>query len=522
MRKFNDAGSCVSELHFMADTAAKLERILALIEEGSYFTINRPRQYGKTTMLDMIWRALKNRDGYVALNISFESISAGTYGSEQGFIEAFLIQLKRYARDIDDEELGGKLTQYKDINHFLDLDQVISDITRGERKVVLLIDEVDKSANNQMFLDFLALLRSKYLKRARGLDTTFQSVALAGVHDIKHLKSLIRKDDAPKFNSPWNIAIDLEVDLSLFPNEIAPMLEDYSRERGVVMDVPAVAERLFYHTSGYPFLVSRLCKIMDEKMEAASVWTPERVDRAVAVILTEKNTNFESLIKNLENNKDLYALTEKMLLQGARVEYRALNPLIEQGVTYGVFSAGTPLKIHNRIYQQQIYDHLSQNLSLKRLLGGGFEDYTFPEHYLNEDGSLNFERVLLKFQEFMKKEYSVKDEKFIEREGRLVFLAFLRPIINGHGYDFKEVQISEEKRLDVVVVFRDRKFVVELKIWKGPAAHKKGLGQLHDYLDREHLSSGFLVIFDFSKKKKRKGTSLRITEAGKDVFAVFV
>lgn len=32
-------------------------------------------------------------------------------------------------------------------------------------------------------------------------------------------------------------------------------------------------------------------------------------------------------------------------------------------------------------------------------------------------------------------------------------MAFLKPIINGSGYDFKEVQISDEKRLDLVITY---------------------------------------------------------------------
>ena len=32
-----------------------------------------------------------------------------------------------------------------------------------------------------------------------------------------------------------------------------------------------------------------------------------------------------------------------------------------------------------------------------------------------------------------------------KRNGRLLFLAFIKPIINGIGFDFKEVQISENK-----------------------------------------------------------------------------
>ena len=43
------------------------------------------------------------------------------------------------------------------------------------------------------------------------------------------------------------------------------------------------------------------------------------------------------------------------------------------------------------------------------------------------------------------------------------------------GFDFKEVQISEEKRLDVVITYLKEKYLVELKIWRGEEYHKKGL-----------------------------------------------
>ena len=111
------------------------------------------------------------------------------------------------------------------------------------------------------------------------------------------------------------------------------------------------------------------------------------------------------------------------------------------------------------------------------------------------------QKVLENFQVFVKKEYSGKDREFVERDGRLIFLAFLRPILNGAGYDFKEPQISEEKRLDVVITYHQHQYVAELKIWRGQIAHEKGLAQLVDYLDRMNLETGFLLIFDHNKKK---------------------
>ena len=102
----------------------------------------------------------------------------------------------------------------------------------------------------------------------------------------------------------------------------------------------------------------------------------------------------------------------------------------------------------------------------------------------------------------MRENYSDRDERFLEREGRLIFLAYLKPILNGSGFNFKEPQISQERRLDVVITYNQFKYIVELKIWYGEAAHQKGLLQLADYLDRQNLQTGYLLIFDHSKEKQ--------------------
>lgn len=69
-----------------------------------------------------------------------------------------------------------------------------------------MIDEVDKSSDNQIFLSFLGLLRAKYLEQQKGQDHTFQSVILAGVYDIKNLILKLHPGQEAKYNSPWNIA----------------------------------------------------------------------------------------------------------------------------------------------------------------------------------------------------------------------------------------------------------------------------------------------------------------------------
>ena len=38
----------------------------------------------------------------------------------------------------------------------------------SKKEVILIIDEVDKSSNNQIFLSFIGMLRNKYLSKRNG------------------------------------------------------------------------------------------------------------------------------------------------------------------------------------------------------------------------------------------------------------------------------------------------------------------------------------------------------------------
>ncbi|WP_310602123.1 hypothetical protein [Anaerosporobacter sp.] len=65
-------------------------------------------------------------------------------------------------------------------------------------------------------------------------------------------------------------------------------------------------------TSGYPYLVSDICKTVDEKLGA--VWTEESIYMAVKSILSEKTTLFEDVIKNIENNEEIKTIANELLL----------------------------------------------------------------------------------------------------------------------------------------------------------------------------------------------------------------
>jgi hypothetical protein len=200
--------------------------------------------------------------------------------------------------------------------------------------------------------------------------------------------------------------------------------------------------------------------------------------------------------------------------------YNQHDSIINLGVLHGIFARAESgaLMIHNRIYREIIGEMMisewrTGNLMDKKNHLEGFDAF---EQYRLPNNALDMHRLLVNFQEFMRKNYSNKDRDFLERDGRLIFLAFLKPIINGVGHDFKEPQISEERRLDVVITYHQHQYVVELKVWYGTVAHEKGLVQLADYLDRLGLDTGFLLIFDHSKKKIWKKDWVEVN--GKRIF----
>jgi len=89
MREFNVTGLCVPEMHYMVNISEKIEQIFELVESRKYFTINRGRQYGKTTSIGMLKKRLKN--DYFCISISFQFSDKKMYADEEGFCQGFLV-----------------------------------------------------------------------------------------------------------------------------------------------------------------------------------------------------------------------------------------------------------------------------------------------------------------------------------------------------------------------------------------------------------------------------------------------
>ena len=58
MKCFNTTAVCVPSRHYMVDISGRVAQIKSLVDDGKYFTINRARQYGKTTTLNELRKEL--------------------------------------------------------------------------------------------------------------------------------------------------------------------------------------------------------------------------------------------------------------------------------------------------------------------------------------------------------------------------------------------------------------------------------------------------------------------------------
>ena len=523
MKTFNTEAVCTPEENYMVDLTDRVREISELVDQKKYFTINRARQYGKTTTLVALERYLSDR--YDVISLDFQDITDAIFADENEFVRG-LSQVFCDTKDSIDIPLS------EDTYHqFMNLANedgklVLNDIFRlfdkwckdNLKPVVLIIDEVDSATNNQVFLDFLGKFRSNYLKRKKQLKyKTFQSVILAGVTDVKHLKAKIRDDADEKENSPWNIAADFTIDMSLSTDGIKGMLDEYEADHHTGMNTEEIASEIRQYTNGYPFLVSRICQLIDERiakdMSPSKAWARDGIDEAVKLILAENNTLFQTITKNLNNYPELKAAIRSILMEGAKLAWNPQQDAIVRMQMYGLIrNDHNTVKIANRIFEIMLYNLFLSDEELKQNVFSREGD--LAKNQFITDGKLNMRLILEKFKDTYTEVCGPLVDRFKEKDGRELFLLYLKPIINGTGNYYIEAQTRDQTRTDVIVDYLGQQYIIELKIWRGERYNAEGEKQISEYLDYFNLTTGYMLSFNFNKKKE---TGMKRVEVGDKV-----
>lgn len=211
-------------------------------------------------------------------------------------------------------------------------------------------------------------------------------------------------------------------------------------------------------------------------------------------------------------------MLQNILFCGSVYPFERDNELINLGVTFAFLREKNGIvAVKNRIFETKLYDLFLSEMYTDSI--GNLTSFVERNQYI-VNGSLQMKLVMEKFYEYYMEIYGDSGSKFLESQGRRIFLMYLKPIINGTGNYYIEAQTRDMRRTDIIVDYRGEQFVIELKIWHGSEYHQRGEKQLFEYLDYYNADTGYLLSFHFNKNKK---TGIQeISRHGKHIMEVVV
>ena len=214
-----------------------------------------------------------------------------------------------------------------------------------------------------------------------------------------------------------------------------------------------------------------LAGVYDIKNLKHGIWTKEGISEAVKVLLQSKPPLFDSMAKQFSIYPDLRSMIEQILYQGRKIPFSPAEKSIDLGLMFGFLREENGyMAVANRIFEMYLLDlFIAEEAVASDMFFYGQDS----KNQFITGKRLDMELVLAKFVEHFTDIYGDNDEKFIEAYGRKFFLLYLKPIINGTGNYYIESQTRDAKRTDVIV----------------------------DYLDYFRLDTGYLLSFNFNKKK---------------------
>ncbi|MCD8008023.1 MAG: hypothetical protein LUF68_03670, partial [Clostridiales bacterium] len=390
-------------------------------------------------------------------------------------------------------------------------------------------------------------------------DVTFKSVILAGVYDIKNVQKRplnaerffncgrdlppssdegafplkMRPDEEHQYNSPWNVTADFDVDMSFHADEIAVMLNVYRDDHGFIFDTEWFAGQIYDYTSGYPFLVSRICWLIDTKVarlpefqSKQAAWTQTGFQCAIKLLQKEQDTLFDDLNKKLDENSKLKDLVYRIVVCRENVPFNLNDNLIKLGAMFGWFKDLKGMTaISNRIFETIICDKLLQERTTSRI----YKVADLEKYQMKTATDLDMDEIIARFSRRYKSIYADRTSDFLENEARIIFLTFLKPIINGSGNYYMEPEAADKTRVetpprsawrqvapsigrnaahldgaaDIIVDYQGHQYIIEAKVWHGESYEQTGREQLAGYLKRYDLPVGWLISFCFNKDKKK-------------------
>ena len=224
------------------------------------------------------------------------------------------------------------------------------------------------------------------------------------------------------------------------------------------------------------------------------------------------------MTKKLLDYPQLQEMLQNILFGGIDFPFKRETQMVDLGVTFGFLKDKNGIvAVSNRIFETQLYDVFLSEMAVNNKMY--MEASTNRNQFIVKD-MLQMDLVMKKFYEYYEEIYAGNDQKFIEENGRKLFLLYLKPIINGTGNYYIEARTRDNRRTDIIVDYKGKRFIIELKIWRGEEYHVRGERQLFEYLDYYEEKKGYLLSFNFNKNKETGINELEFE--GKRIFEVTV
>ena len=497
-KSFETRGPVKPERNYVVARTEELADFINRVKEGRYVVIFAPRQTGKTTFFRRALELLATEDSdYFPLALSFQIYSNATPSVfYENLYEDIRLSIGRVFRRWERVQ-PDTLTQFLDNATLKDhfslkrFFQGLPDALEG-RQVVLVIDEFD-GIPQAVLSDFLYTLRDIYLEDDTSMRCPY-SVGIVGVKSITQL-------NYDRSISPFNIQDEFAL-----PNftlaQVQELFGQYTDEVGQAF-APEVIEMLHRQTAGQPFLVNRLAQLLTAELDIpkTETITVAHFAKAHTALLHEQNVNFHHLTTNVQRHPQFERILMRIATSEKKVTFNAGSDVMNELVTYGVIAedAEGKCQIVNPIYQRRVLQ------AFEPAINGLEEDY-FPEDsgirfsdYLTTDGHLAMEPLLDNFRDFIARiGFRILQEPDLPREsiGQHLLATYLDAFVRTtRGNMYLELPTGRG-RMDLVVLHRDRKYVVEFKIWGSEREYQSGKKQLAAYLQLEAASEGYYVVFD--------------------------
>ena len=227
---------------------------------------------------------------------------------------------------------------------------------------------------------------------------------------------------------------------------------------------------------------------------------PGRYSGCGKKLLEEQNTLFDDMGKKLSDVKSLDHMIRLILFHGKKIPYNPDDETVRLGSMFGYLKKKDGVvAVSNRIFETRLYNrYLSENITEDALLDAA----NLGKNQFIAGGFLDMDLVMKKFMHHFTEIYGDSDVRFLEVNGRRIFLTYLWSIINWVGNYYVEARTRDLRRTDVIVDYLGKQYVIEMKLWHGDEYNHRGELQLAGYLDDYGLDRGYLLSFNFNKYKK--------------------